>query len=113
MEKMDINKLQESYENFIDELENKKTKDRLETYAYIRLLWHKLNVDLQTWKMILEDFHLISELKDGQLKEIFEAYRDAVLAISKASKNSLNYDAIREVFESLKEMRETKTQMFG
>ncbi len=109
--KFDVSELKDYYDSFIEDLTKKRPKDRLEAYMYIKLLWYKLNLDLQTWKMIFDNTEIMSEIEPKQLEEMFEGFRQATLSITKMAKGSLDYEVIKEVFEKLKEGEREATNM--
>ena len=89
-----------AYNNTIEMLKAMDPKkDRFETYCMLRILVGKIVLDFQTFKSMFNDWTLMNNFTDEQMKGVFDDFKELSMMEVTAMKNLMKSKPVKEAYD--------------
>lgn len=74
-------------------------KDRFETYCLLRILVGKIILDFQTFKSMFNDWTLMNNFTDKQMKNIFDDFKELSIMEVTVMKNLMKSEPVKAAYD--------------
>ncbi len=96
----DLTDIDAAYNKTIEMLENMNPKkDRMETYCMLRILVGKIVLDMQTFKSMFNDWTLMNNFTDEQIRKVFNDFKQLSLIEITAMKNLMLSKPVKDAYD--------------